>query len=379
MKLGIPKETVPGELRVAVIPPMIPSIVKDGHEVLVQTGAGISASYDDNAYVQAGARIVAGAAPLFNEADVILKVLPLTPEERTLPKEGSLYLGFFTPHTSADLIHTFIQRKVTAFSMEYVPRITRAQSMDALSSMATIAGYKSVLLAAEKLDKMFPLLMTAAGTVPPATVLVLGVGVAGLQAIATAKRLGAKVEAFDPRPAVKEQVKSVGATFVEMEITENVEAAGGYAKEQSEEFLRKEREVIGARLPKVDVVICTAQIFGKRAPVLISKEMVATMRSGSIIIDLAAEQGGNCELTKARETTKVGGVTIIGAVNLPASVPLHASQMYSRNITNLFKHLFPKADTSPDFNDEIVKGSCITRNGEIVNESVRVALQGGKI
>ncbi len=378
MKIGIPKETVPGELRVAIIPTMIPSIVKDGHEVLVQSGAGQSASFDDASYIQTGARIVPNAAQLFNSVDAILKVLPLTSDEKDLLREGSTYIGFFTPHTNGDLIRTFAQRKVTAFSMEYVPRITRAQSMDALSSMATIAGYKSVLLAAEQLDKMFPLLMTAAGTVPPATVLVLGVGVAGLQAIATAKRLGAKVEAFDPRPAVKEQVKSVGATFVDMEITENVETAGGYAKEQSEEFLRKEREVIGARLPKVDVVICTAQIFGKRAPVLISKEMVGMMRAGSVIIDLAAEQGGNCELTKARETVRENGVTIVGAVNLPASVPLHASQMYSRNITNLFRHLFQKPGAEPDFNDEIVKGSCITRTGEIVNEAVRAALQGGK-
>ncbi len=379
MKIGIPKETVSGELRVAVIPQMVSSLIKDGHEVLVQSGAGLSASFDDAAYTQAGARIVSAAGQLFSESDAILKVLSLTSQEKDLIKEGSVYCGFFTPHSSGDLIRSFAQRKITAFSMEYVPRITRAQSMDALSSMATIAGYKSVLLAAEKLDKMFPLLMTAAGTVPPATVLVLGVGVAGLQAIATAKRLGAKVEAFDPRPAVKEQVKSVGATFVEMEITENVETAGGYAKEQSEEFLRKEREVIGARLPKVDVVICTAQIFGKRAPVLISKEMVAMMRPGSVIIDIAAEQGGNCELTKARETVTERGVTIVGAVNLPATVPLHASQMYSRNITNLFKHLFPKAGATPDFNDDIVKGSCITHNGEIVNESVRAALQGGKV
>jgi NAD(P) transhydrogenase subunit alpha len=249
--------------------------------------------------------------------------------------------------------------------------------MDALSSMATVAGYKAVLLAAERMGKMFPMLMTAAGTVAPATVLVLGAGVAGLQAIATAKRLGAKVEAFDPRPAVKDQVRSVGATFIEMEITENVETAGGYAKEQSEAFLLKEREVIGARLPKINAVVTTAQVFGKRAPVLITEEMVRQMHPGSVIVDLAAEQGGNCALTQAGKEVEHHGVLIIGAVNLPATTPMDASQLYARNLINLFRHLYPKADASPDFADEIVKGACITRNGEVVNESVRTALQQG--
>jgi NAD(P) transhydrogenase subunit alpha len=244
--------------------------------------------------------------------------------------------------------------------------------------MATVAGYKAVLLAAQRVPKMFPMLITAAGTVPAATVLVLGAGVAGLQAIATAKRLGARVEAFDPRPAVKEQVKSVGALFVEMEITEDVETAGGYAKEQSEAFLRKEQTVIGARLPKVNVVITTAQIFGKRAPVLITEEMVRMMHPGSVIVDLAAEQGGNCSLTVAGKEVEKHGVTIIGAVNLPAFAPVDASQMYSRNVVNLLRHLYPKSDATPDFTDEIVKGACITRNGEITNDSVRTAVEEGR-
>jgi NAD(P) transhydrogenase subunit alpha len=245
--------------------------------------------------------------------------------------------------------------------------------MDALSSMATVAGYKSVLLATEHLPKMFPLLMTAAGTIPPATVLILGAGVAGLQAIATAKRLGAKVEAFDPRPAVKEQVKSLGATFIEMELQENVETAGGYAKEQSEEFLRKEQEIIGSRLQKIDVVICTAQIFGKKAPVLITNEMLSLMRPGTVIIDLAAEQGGNCEMTEAGKTIHHRGVTIVGAINLPATLPIDASQMFSKNIVNLFLNTY-NADGSIRFEDEITKGCCITHQGEILNELVRKSL-----
>jgi NAD(P) transhydrogenase subunit alpha len=286
--------------------------------------------------------------------------------------------GSLAPRSGGNALTTFLKRNITSFSMEYVPRISRAQSMDALSSMATVAGYKAVLLATERLGKMFPLLMTAAGTVPPATVLVLGVGVAGLQAIATAKRLGAKVEAFDPRPAVKDQVKSLGATFIEMELPkEDVETKGGYAKEQSAEFIKKEMEAIAARLPKVDVVISTAQIFGKQAPILISEEMVKLMKPGSVIVDLAAEQGGNCALTEVGKTVERYGVAIIGAANLPALVPIDASLMYSKNIVNLFKHLYPKNGSQPDFSDEIVKGACITRGGEIVNDTVRTLLSGG--
>jgi H+-translocating NAD(P) transhydrogenase subunit alpha len=380
--IGIPRELAPGETRVALVPSLVSSLVKDKHQVLVEAGAGLAARFADDEYAKAGATIVDGPAALYAQADVIFKVQPPKtilngkPEVEHL-REGTTCIGFFAPLANPDLVSAFVKRKITTFSMEYIPRITRAQSMDALSSMATVAGYKAVLLAAGRMPKMFPMLMTAAGTVPAATVLVLGAGVAGLQAIATAKRLGAKVEAFDPRPAVKDQVKSVGATFIEMEITENVETAGGYAKEQSEAFLRREQEVIGARLPRINAVVTTAQIFGKRAPVLITEAMVKMMHPGSVIVDLAAEQGGNCELTEAGREVEKHGVIIIGAVNLPATAPIDASQMYSRNLLNLFKHLYPKSDAVPDFADEIARGACITRNGEVTNESVRAALQQG--
>lgn len=371
--IGIPRELHPGETRVALVPQLVSTLTRDKHQVLVQKGAGAAAGFSDDEYVRAGATPANDAASLYAAADIILKVRP--PQEPL--REGGAYIGFFAPLDHREVLDSFLKRKVMAFSMEYVPRITRAQSMDALSSMATVAGYKAVLLAANQLGKMIPLLMTAAGTVPAATVLVLGAGVAGLQAIATAKRLGAKVEAFDPRPAVKEQVKSLGAAFLEMEITEQLETAGGYAKEQSEEFLRKERDVIGARLPKVHAVISTAQIFGKRAPVLITEEMVRQMPAGSVIVDLAAEQGGNCAVTEAGKTVVKHGVTVIGAANLPAALPVDASQMYARNVLNLFRHLYPRPDATPDFEDEIVKGACITRNGEIANPAVRAALQQG--
>jgi NAD(P) transhydrogenase subunit alpha len=380
--IGIPKELAPGETRVALVPGMVSSLTRDKHQVLVEQGAGQAARFADADYTKAGATIVENAPALYARADIVFKVQPPKavlggkPEVEYL-REGSTYIGFFAPLANPDLVAAFMKRNITAFSMEYIPRITRAQSMDALSSMATVAGYKAVLLAAERMPKMFPMLMTAAGTVPAATVLVLGAGVAGLQAIATAKRLGAKVEAFDPRPAVKDQVKSVGAMFIEMEITENVETAGGYAKEQSEAFLRKEQEVIGARLPRINAVITTAQIFGKRAPVLITEEMVKMMHAGSVIVDLAAEQGGNCALTEPGREVEKHGVLIIGAVNLPATAPIDSSQMYSRNLLNLFKHLYPAADATPEFADEIAKGACITRNGAVSNDSVRTALQQG--
>jgi NAD(P) transhydrogenase subunit alpha len=322
-------------------------------------------------YSASGARIVEGAAQLYAEADMIFKVQPPAPDEARLLREGSSFIGFLSAFTNHETVHIFVDRNITSYAMEMIPRITRAQTMDALSSMATVSGYKSVLLAADHIHKMFPLMMTAAGTISPATVLILGAGVAGLQAIATAKRLGAKVEAFDPRPAVKEQVKSLGAAFVEMEMPADAETAGGYAKELSPEFIRKEMEAIGGRLPKVDVVICTAQVFGKKAPLLITAGMVGMLRPGSIIVDLAAEQGGNCELTEAGKTTNHNGVRIIGAVNLPATMPLDASQLYSRNVQNLFRHLYPKADSQPDINDEITRGCCVTRDRQIVHEAIR--------
>ncbi len=381
MKIGIPKEVVEGETRVALVPSLVPTLTKLEHEVMVETGAGVRASFSDAEYEAAGATLIDDVVELYQRADVIFKVRPLDwhPKadrpEVDLLREGSVLIGFLAPLSRTETIVRLLEKKISAFAMELIPRITRAQSMDALSSMATVTGYKAVLMAADHLGKFLPLLMTAAGTIPPATVLVLGAGVAGLQAIATAKRLGAKVEAFDPRPAVKEQVQSLGAQFIEMEVPEDVETAGGYAKEQSEAFLQKEREVIGQRLPKVDVIITTAQVFGKRAPVLITEEMVNLLRPGSIIVDLAAEQGGNCALTKPNEIVQHRGVTIFGPVNLAAAIPVHASQMYAKNVVNLFRHLFPSPEKSLDFQDEITREACVTHDGEIINDMVKNAMK----
>ncbi len=383
MKIGIPKEVLEGETRVAVVPNMVAIFKKNKHEVFVEAGAGSVASFGDDEYQRAGATIVKDGVELYRNSEVVLKFQPPRQRPKTgkheveLIPEGAALICFMEPHLYPDAIRKLAERKITCFAMDYVPRITRAQSMDALSSIATIAGYKSVLVASYHLGKIFPLLMTAAGTIPPANVMILGAGVAGLQAIATAKRLGAKVEAFDPRPAVKEQVKSLGAQFIEMEIIENVETAGGYAKEQSEAFLQKERDAIASRLPKMDVVITTAQVFGKRAPLLITEDMVKMMRTGSVIVDLAADQGGNCELSQPREIVVKHGVTIIGVVNLANTIPVHASQMYSKNITNLFLHLYHLPEGKLDFTDEITKGACLTHQGEIVNESVKKIVQGG--
>lgn len=383
MHLGIPKEISPHETRVALVPSAVAILKKSGHTVFVEAAAGAGASFSDREFETAGAAIIKDAKELYGHSEVILKLhAPRThpgagTHEADLMRQGAALFAFLSPHTELPALRKLAARQITAFAMEYIPRITRAQSMDALSSMATVAGYKAVLLAAARLNKMFPLLMTAAGTIPPANVLVLGAGVAGLQAIATAKRLGAKVEAFDPRPAVKEQVKSLGASFVEMEIAENMETSGGYAKEQSESFLLKEREVIGARLPKTDVVICTAQIFGKRSPVLITAAMVEKMRHGAVIVDLAAEQGGNCELTVPGQEVTHEGITIIGAVQLAASASVDASQMYAKNITNLFLHIFPAGSTAPNFEDEITKGCCLMHQGVVLNENLKL-LMGSK-
>lgn len=373
MNIGIPKEIQAGETRVALIPGLVSLLKKDQHEVLVEVGAGVGARFPDAQYLQAGASLVENASALYAQAECVLKVQPpqMHPSthlsEAEMLREGSVYIGLLAPLTHVEVMETFARRRITAFAMEFIPRLTRAQSMDALSAMSTVAGYKAVLLATEHLGKMFPLLMTAAGTITPATVLVLGAGVAGLQAIATAKRLGARVEAFDARPAVREQIHSLGATFIEMELPQDAETAGGYAREQSAEFLRQEQEVINARLPKVDVVISTAQVFGKRAPVLITAEMVRALRPGSVIVDLAAEQGGNCELTQAGQTTLHGGVTIIGVTNVPALLPTDASQLYARTVVNLFRYLYPATGVQPDSTDELMRGACVTRNGEIVH------------
>ncbi len=375
MKIGIPKEIENGETRVAVIPAMISGLINDGHEVHIETGAGETASFSDADYEKKGAKIEKNVEELYQNAEIAIKFqAPQMNEavgkhEIDLLREGAMLLCSLPPATHETLIPKLRQHKTSCFAMEYIPRITKAQSMDVLSSMSTVAGYKAVLMAANQLGKFFPLLMTAAGTIPPATAFILGAGVAGLQAIATAKRLGAKVEAFDPRPVVKEQVESLGGHFVEMTMPEDAETQGGYAKQLSDEFLQKEREAIAARLPKVDALITTAQIFGKESPLLVTEEMVKLMQPGSVIIDLAAAEGGNCELTKANETIEKHGVTIIGAVNIARLIPVHASQMHSKNITTLLKHLLQ--NESLDFGDEITKGACITHEGEIINEMVK--------
>lgn len=377
--IGVVRETLPGETRVALIPHNVGQLIRDRHVVIVEKDAGASASFSDNQYEAAGASILPDAAAVLGRAEILVKVRPPSADEVGRLKRGSIYLGFLSPASDPAIIRSLAQQSVTAFAMEYVPRISRAQSMDALSSMATVAGYRAVLIAAQAVGKMFPLLMTAAGTVPPATVLVLGAGVAGLQAIATAKRLGAKVEAFDPRPAVAEQVRSLGASFVEMALPkEDVETAGGYAKELSAEFLKKEQDAIASRLPHVHAVITTAQVFGQRAPILITSDMVALMPRGGVIVDLASESGGNCELTEAGQTIGRHGITIIGAVNVPATVPIDASQMYSRNVYNLLKHMYPKVDTPTDPEEEILRGACLTRNGTIVNDAVRILVEKGR-
>ncbi len=382
VKLAVPREVRPGETRVALVPQVIPGLIKRGYEVLIEQGAGLASGFTDDQYRDAGARVVASPEEIWQGGDVICKVTPPTehPElkraEAELLAEGKTYVGFLAPLEEHEVLRVFLQRKITGFAMEFIPRITRAQPMDALSSQANLAGYKAVIMAADRLRKIFPLLMTAAGTITPAQVFVLGAGVAGLQAIATAKRLGAKVMAFDPRPAVKEQVQSLGATFVEMEVPqEDVETAGGYAKAQSDAFLKAEQEAIAAVLPKTDVVITTAQIFGKRAPILITAEMVEQMPSGGVIVDLAAQQGGNCELTKPGEIIEHEGVTIIGSLNLPALLPVNASQMYARNIVSFVRQVLPADSQGLDFEDEITKGACITYQGEIKNELVAKAFQ----
>jgi NAD(P) transhydrogenase subunit alpha len=370
VKVGTPKETAPDERRVAIVPDSATRLAAAALEVNVESGAGSAAYITDEAYQQAGAKIVKGAATLMGEADAVLKVQAPSAAEVELIKKGAVLISFLQPATQADIVRALAKRGVTAFSLELVPRISRAQSMDALSSQASAAGYKAVLMAAGRLGKFFPMMMTAAGTIPPARVLVMGAGVAGLQAIATARRLGAVVSAYDVRTAVKEEVQSLGATFIELAL-ETQEGEGGYAKEQSEEFLRKQRELIGEHVAKSDVVITTAAVPGRRAPLLVTGEMVKGMRPGSVIVDLAADTGGNVELTKAGADVEVGGVTIIGTRNVPSTMPLHASQLYARNVANLLLHLVKDGAIVLDFDDEITKGSCVTHDGEIVNERAK--------
>ncbi len=364
MKIGVVKETTPGERRVALVPEAARGLVKANLQVAVESRAGAAAFFSDAAYIDAGANLTDAATAL--GADAVLKVQPPSLDEVARLKSGAVSISFLQPSTNADVIRALAKQQVTAFSLDLVPRISRAQSMDALSSQANVGGYKAVLLAANHLPKFFPLLMTAAGTVAPARVLVMGAGVAGLQAIATARRLGAVVEAYDVRPAVKDEVHSLGATFLELPL-EAQEGSGGYAREQSEDFLHRQRELIGDRVAASDVVITTAAIPGRKAPILVTADMVRRMRIGSVIIDLAAETGGNCELTKPGEVIESGGVTIDGTRNLPSTMPVHASQLYSKNVSTLLLLLVKGGALNLDFNDEIVKGACVTHAGEIVN------------
>jgi proton-translocating NAD(P)+ transhydrogenase subunit alpha len=378
MKIAVPREVADGETRTALTPSVIPALLRAGHQVIFESGAGTRAFVSDDAYMCAGAQPAADLFALYKDAEVVVKVQPpqeqhprTNSSEAALIGEGATYIGMLSPFTRPDVAEIFAQRRVTSYAMELIPRIARAQSMDALSSMATIAGYKSVLLAAEHLGKMMPLMMTAAGTVAPANVLVLGAGVAGLQAIATARRLGARVLAFDARPVVRDQVRSLGATFIEMELAEGTETAGGYAKEQSADFLAREMATVSAHLPEMNVVITTAQVFGKRAPTLLTASMVGLMRAGSVVVDLAAEQGGNCELTRPGETVTAQDVTILGPLNVPAMMPIDASEMYAHNVASLLRYLFPQDQPPPDSTDEIVAAACVTHGGEIVNELVK--------
>ncbi len=358
---------------VGLTPQGVQTLTRRGHRALVQAGAGAGAHYDDEEYREAGAEVVDGPREVYGQADVVMKLRSPGQHpgaglhELEMMKEGAAIIGFLNPTRDPEVVRLLKERRLTGFAMELVPRISRAQSMDALSTLSTISGYRAALLAAGRLGRFFPLLMTAAGTVQPATVLVVGAGVAGLQAIATAHRLGARVEAFDTRPAVKEQIESLGARFVEMELPEDAETSYGYAREASEEFIRREMETISGRLPRVDVVITTALVYGRKAPLLISEEMVALMRPGSVIVDLAAESGGNCALTKAGQDVSAHGVLIHGAVELPSQMPLATSQMYSRNVLNAFNNLYAGQDDSVDLEDEVNHNALVTYKGEPVS------------
>ncbi|GAC1669965.1 MAG: Re/Si-specific NAD(P)(+) transhydrogenase subunit alpha [Candidatus Acidiferrum sp.] len=378
MIVGVPKESFPGERRVALTPAVIPSLLKAKLEVVVEAGAGVEAGYPDADYASKGAKVVSNRAEVFAAADIIIQVLGYGSNDRTgkedlpLMKRGQALIGFLRPLGSQESVQDIAARGVTAFSVELMPRTTRAQSMDALSSMATISGYKAVVLAANTSPRIFPMLTTAAGTITPGRVFVIGAGVAGLQAIATARRLGAVASAYDMRAAAKEQIMSLGGRFVELPIeAKDAQDAGGYARAQDEEFYRRQRELLGRVVADSDVVITTAVIPGKKSPILITREMVQSMAPGSVIVDLAAERGGNCELTRLAEVIVEHGVTIIGWINLAATVPYHASQMYARNVTAFLLHLVKDGNLLLNVQDDIVRDTLLTRDGEIVNARLR--------
>ena len=381
MLVAVPKEIYPGERRVALIPQTVSALIKAGLEVAIEAGAGEGVNSLDKAYEDQGARVEGDRRSLLAQADVVLMVrgpgsYPDFPAaDLDALREGSILISFTEPLAYPEIMQELAERKLTVFSMELMPRTTRAQSMDALSSMATIAGYKAVLAAADASPKLFPMFMTAAGTITPSKVFVLGAGVAGLQAIATARRLGAVVEAFDIRPAVKEEVESLGAKFVQLELeTQEAQDSGGYAKAQSEDFYRRQQELMAERIKNSDVVITTAAVPGKKSPVLIPEEVVASMRPGSVIVDIAAEKGGNCAVTKPGEKIVHKGVLVIGPLNISAEVPVHASQMYAKNISTFLLHMSKEGKVELDLEDEITKGALVAHGGKVVHQAVVDAL-----
>ena len=380
MILGIPNETLEGEKRVAIVPSHVPLLQKQGFIVHIEAGAGLSAGFTDKMYEEQGVRIIPSAEELFTESKIILHVRGLgtsnDPDAGYINslKENHILIGLLDPFNNKDIVKKLATKKIKSFSMELIPRITRAQSMDVLSSQANIAGYKAALIAADTLPKMFPMMMTSAGTITPARVFIIGAGVAGLQAIATCNRLGAIVSAYDIRPIVKEQVQSLGAKFVEFDLeTETAEDKGGYAKEMDAAFYKKQQQMMSKVISENDVVIATAAVPGKKAPVLVTKDMVSGMKQGSLIVDLAAEQGGNCEVTEPGKTIEVDGVTVIGPLNIPSMVAFHASQMYSKNIANFLALMVKDGKMEINTEDEVISGALITDGGEIVNSTIKEA------
>jgi H+-translocating NAD(P) transhydrogenase subunit alpha len=372
MKVSVPKESAAGERRVALVPEVVERMSQGGLEVAIEPGAGAGAHHPDASYEEAGASV--GGSGF--DGDVVAKVGPPSAEEIGTLERGAVLVGFLQPLTATDTVRALAEAGVTSFAMEAIPRITRAQSMDALSSQATVSGYRAALIASQELGRFFPMLTTAAGTVRPATVMVLGAGVAGLQAIATARRLGAVVQAFDVRAAVKEQIESLGARFLELDMgLEDAEAAGGYARQLTEEEQQRQRELLAEQIGKVDAVISTAAVPGRKAPLLVIEDAVRNMKPGSVIVDLAAETGGNCELTEPGETVVKHDVTIVGPLNLPSTMPDHASQLYAKNVQSLVELMVgDEGELQLDFEDEIIAGACITRDGEIVHEGAKQAV-----
>jgi len=381
--IGIPREILEGENRVAIVPDVASKLIKAGFQINIEKNAGLKAGFTNDKYESAGAKVIENVQEIYNSSDVILKVQrphvhpALNKNEIDLMKKGTLLITFLYPLHYYELASQCAKNEIDVISMDMIPRTTLAQKMDALSSQANISGYKSVIITANLLGKIFPLMMTAAGTISPAKVVIMGAGVAGLQALGTAKRLGAVVEVSDIRPAVKEEVHSLGGKFIEVETDASMQDERGYAKEASEEFLKKQKELIFKHVTEADIVITTALVPGKKAPVLVTEEMVKNMREGSVILDMAVEFGGNCEVSETGKTIKKYGVTIVGEPNLPSLVPYHASEMYSKNILNLLNYLSKEGKIELNLDDEIVKGSLITYKGEVINSRIKELINAG--